>query len=196
MRKKLAIPIIVTALALSACGSGPSTPAATPAATTVATTTTAAPSTEAATTAAPETTEATTTAPETTAAPATLEAFLEGYPESATHHLLYDVALNPDAKSTGESGISYMFAKDSDGNRTLGAAIAYYTAIDGYDASDPESACDAFVAAYFPELEELLADAEIINEDGHFLKAIRFDDYAISFIPDSRGVSVFLTANE
>lgn len=114
-----------------------------------------------------------------------LEDYLSNYPDSNMHHVLYDIALNEDADGSGEDGVSYMFITDDEGNRTIGSVMAYYTGIDVADTSSNESYCDGFIDAVFPELSSLKDMAQDTDAEDHWIRSYYFNDYVVSFIPNS-----------
>lgn len=128
----------------------------------------------------------------------TLEAYLNNYADSKTHYLLYDIALNENANTLSDEGVTYMFSKDDNGNRILGTVMAYYKGNTGMDVSGQEEFCNSFVSAMFPELTNLLIKAETYSENGYWGKIITFSDYSITLMPDNslNGMSVILSKND
>lgn len=127
-----------------------------------------------------------------------LEDYLSNYPDSKMHHVLYDIALNEDADGSGEDGVSYMFITDDDGNRAIGSIMAYYTGIEVADTSSNESYCDGFIDAVFPELSSLKDMAQDTDAEDHWIRSYYFNDYVVSFIPNSDfdGMTLALTKVE
>lgn len=111
--------------------------------------------------------------------------YLLNYPDSKMYHVLYDIALNEDADGSGEDGVSYMFITDDDGKRTIGSVMAYYTGIEVADTSSNESYCDGFIDAVFPELSSLKDMAQDTDAEDHWIRSYYFNDYVVSFIPNS-----------
>lgn len=128
----------------------------------------------------------------------TLEAYLNNYADSKTHYLLYDIALNENANTLSDEGVTYLFSKDDNGNRILGTVMAYYKGNTGMDVSGQEEFCNSFVSTMFPELTNLLIKAETYSENGYWGKIITFSDYSITLMPDNslNGMSVILSKND
>lgn len=198
MKKILgAVACTVLALNISACGNN---------ATSNSTTTSAAETTTAPeTTAAAETTkvEAITTTVSETSEPTTatsnnLSNYLETHKEGLTYHVLYEIALNPDATTNLDENVTYMFNKDDNGNRVLGNVIAYYTNLKDVDTSSLEKFCISFIDAYFPELNDFILSAETHDDGKYYGKIIYFDDYAITIMPDNsmNGISFIIAENQ
>ena len=127
-----------------------------------------------------------------------LEEYLKNYPDSLTHHLLYDVALNEDSTSIDDEGVTYMFSKDDEGNRIPGGVIAYYKSVEGLDQSGMEPYCISFVDNMLPELSSLMNSAKVQSDENFFAMSLIFDDYSIALMPDKDldGLSVILSESE
>lgn len=130
--------------------------------------------------------------------PDSLEKYLSEYQDSSTYHLLYDYALNENADGSSSNGVNYMFVKDSNGKRIGGSVMAFYTSPDVSVKDDNESYVNSFVESYFPELVPLADMAQDTAAEDHWIRSYYFDDYVISFIPESNfdGVTVVLSKNE
>lgn len=127
----------------------------------------------------------------------TLNAFLDDYPDSRAYHLLHDVALNPEANTKSDSGVTYMFSKDSGGNRVMGSVIAYYTNVENMETTtDNKAFCNSFIKAYFPELNLFFENAEIHDDAASFGEVVNLSDYSITLIPDKelKGMTVILSS--
>lgn len=130
--------------------------------------------------------------------PNSLEKYLSEYQDSSTYHLLYDYALNENADGSPSNGVNYMFVKDNNGKRIEGNVMAFYTSPDVSDKDDNESYIDSFIESYFQELVPLAGMAQDTAAEDHWIRSYYFDDYVISFIPESDldGVTVVLSKNE
>lgn len=127
--------------------------------------------------------------------PDSLEEYLSEYQDSATYHLLYDYALNENADGSPSNGVNYMFVKDSSGKRIEGSIMAFYTSPDVTSKDDSESYIDSFMESYFSELVPLADMSQDTAAKDHWIRSYYFDDYVISFIPESNldGVTVALS---
>lgn len=135
---------------------------------------------------------------QTTESSTTLKDYLLNYPDSKTYHLLYDIALNEEANSITDEGVTYMFSKDDRGNRIIGNVIAYYPVIENLDTSSPDTFCTSFVDENFPELSGFMSNAETYFDEDPKGAVISFDDYSISLILDNDlgGMTVILSETE
>ncbi len=108
---------------------------------------------------------------------------------------LIEVANNPDATTNMDEGVSYMFNKDVDGNRTLGSVIAYYSGLSYEGVTDNESFCKAFIDDYTPEIADKWDSAEIHDESNMYGVVISLDECDVTLMPDGdfEGMTVFLS---
>ena len=115
-------------------------------------------------------------------------------PECNTYHLLYDIALNPNAETNSDKNVTYMFTKDDNGNIVTGSVIAYYTEI-SLNKDNKESLCKEFVNSYFNELYIYMDQAEIHDDASGFGMILIFSDYAITMMPDETlsGITVIVS---
>lgn len=130
--------------------------------------------------------------------PDSLEEYLSKYQESETHHLLYDYALNENADGSPSDGINYMFMKDSEGKRITGSIMAFYTNPNVSVKDDSKSYVDSFIESYFPELVPIAGIAQDTAAEDHWIRSYYFNDYVISFMPESGldGVTVVISKSK
>lgn len=130
--------------------------------------------------------------------PDSLEEYLSKYQDSATHHLLYDYALNENADGSPSDGINYMFMKDSEGKRITGSIMAFYTNPNVSAKDDNKSYVDSFIESYFPELVPVANMAQDTAAEDHWIRAYYFDDYGILFMPEPGldGITVVISKSE
>lgn len=129
------------------------------------------------------TVEVTTVEQETEAAATegTLSDYLADYRNSATYHLLNDIALNEEAV-TEEDGVTYAFETGKDGKRVLGIASAHYSKVLG-DTTYPMSFCRSFIQMEYPELSDAYTNVEIHEGQGEYSQVMTFKDYKITLLP-------------
>lgn len=142
--------------------------------------------------------EPTTTANETAehVSADSLENFLSAYPDSQAYHLFFDIMQNDESKSNQDPGVTYMFSKDGNGNRTTEAITAYYSDTD-LSGTDVETFCSDFILEYFPELSAPFKNAETATEPKYMQAAI-FKDYTIVLMPDkdNTGMTIMISKSK
>lgn len=127
----------------------------------------------------------------------TLEEFLSAYPDSTTYHLFFDIMRNDESKSNQDNGVTYMFSKDNNGNRTNEGITAYYSEISDLPNEKVENFCSDFIKMYFPELSEPFKNAETVT-DPKYMQAAIFKDYTIVLMPDNdnKGMTVMISKSK
>jgi hypothetical protein len=166
MRKRVIISVIGAAMLFTACGNAETENKVTKAV-------------EKETTVEMSTEEQETEAPATEG---TLTDYLADYRDSATYHLLNDIALNEDAV-TEEDRVTYTFETGKDGKRELGYVSAHYKKVLG-DTTYPMSFCRSFIQMELPELSEAYKNVVIGAGMGEYLQEMTFKDYKIMLIPN------------
>lgn len=96
---------------------------------------------------------------------------------------LREVANDPDANSVSDKGVTYMFSKDDNGNRTLGTVVAFYTELPVLDTSTKETFCRSYVEKVLTELVPYLDDVQISDKEGMYQFCIPTEDYLVMLTP-------------
>lgn len=115
--------------------------------------------------------------------------------DSGTIDHLIVVANDPDASTTMDDGVTYMFTKDDSGNRVMGNVMAYYKDVSGLDTTDLASYCRSYAENYIPEIMPYYDTAETHDEGGYFGVVVSTNKCKVTLMPDKDygGITVIIS---